>query len=103
MGLAAINGWSLGSLDAITAFLYAALYDIEDGIYLVEPPAYLVKHGYIPKGILLKLKKALYVLRKAPKKWQQGRDCKLRRLAFSYQTKECVFKSGEHFDLREKS
>ena len=67
LALAARNGWSIGSLDVMTAFLYATLDDIEDGIYLVEPPAYLVKHGYIPKGILWKLKKALYGLRKAPK------------------------------------
>ena len=57
LALAAKNGWSIGSLAVMTAFLYAVLDDIKDGIYLVDPPAYLVKHGYVPKGVLWKLKK----------------------------------------------
>ena len=73
LALAARKGWSLGSLDVITAFLYSTLHDIDDGIYLIEPPAYLVKHGYIPKGVLWKLKKALYGLRKAPKSGRKKR------------------------------
>ena len=56
MALTARKRWSLGSLDVITAFVYSILSDIDDGIYLIEPPAYLVKHGYVPKGVRWNLK-----------------------------------------------
>ena len=73
LAMAARKGWSLGSLNVITAFLYATLDDIEDGIYLVEPPAYLVKHGYIPKGILWKLKKGTLWIEESSKEMAAGK------------------------------
>ena len=89
MALAARKGWSLGSLDVITAFLYAALDDAEDGIYLVQPPEFLVKQGYIRRGVLWKLKKALCGLRKTPTMWQDERDKQLRSTTFIFQDQEC--------------
>ena len=75
--------WSIGSLDVRTAFLYAELDDEEDGIFLVQPPAILVRMNLVKPGVLWKLKKALYGLRCAPKKWGQTRYVTL-------QHSECV-------------
>ena len=40
-------GWSSGCLGVMTAFLYACLDDALDGVYLIEPPAFLVTNGVI--------------------------------------------------------
>ena len=66
--------WSVGSLDVKTAFLYAELIEEEDGIVVVQPLAVLVRLGLVPPGVMWKLKKALYGLRCAPKRWSQKRD-----------------------------
>ena len=39
------TGWSIGSLDVNTAFLYAALHEEEDGILSVQPPSIVGKEG----------------------------------------------------------
>ena len=39
LALGAEKGWSIGSLDVNTAFLYAELNDAEDGIVVVQPPS----------------------------------------------------------------
>ena len=65
---------SVGSLDVKTAFLYAELNEEEDGILVVQPPSLLVRMGLVEPGIMWKLKKALYGLRCAPKRWSQERD-----------------------------
>ena len=69
--------WSLGLLDVITAFLYAALNEKEDGIIIVQPPTILVRLGLVKPGVMWKLKKALYGLRCAPKRWGEERDATL--------------------------
>ena len=54
--------------------MYAELIEEEDGIVIVQPPAVLVRLGLVPQGVMWKLKKALYGLRCAPKRWSQKRD-----------------------------
>eukprot|EP00975_Prorocentrum_lima_P027778 5840657-Prorocentrum_lima.AAC.1 len=50
-------------------FKRAPLDPVEDGIILVQPPSLLVKLGIVQPGALWKLKKSLYGLRCAPKRW----------------------------------
>ena len=47
---------------------------MEDGIYLIKPPRYLVELGIEEEGVYWKLNTAMYGLRKAPKKWEETRD-----------------------------
>ena len=72
--MGADKGWSVGSLDVKTAFLYAELNEEEDGILVVQPPSLLVRMGLVEPGIMWKLKQALYGLRCAPNRWSQARD-----------------------------
>ena len=74
LALGVDKGWSIGSLDVKTAFLYAELDEEEDGIIVVQPPSILVRLGLVRPGVLWKLKKALYGLRCAPKRWGEERD-----------------------------
>ena len=59
LALGAERGWSVGSLDVKTAFLYAELIEEEDGIVAVQPPALLVRLGLVRSNVQWKLKKAL--------------------------------------------
>ena len=61
----------------MTTFLCACLCDQDDGVYLVEPPAFLIKNGFVPSGVCWKLKKALYGLCQAPKRLQHDIDATL--------------------------
>ena len=74
LALGAERSWSIGSLDVKTAFLYADLIEEEDGIVVVQPPALLARLGLVKPNVQWKLKKALYGLRVAPKRWSQKRD-----------------------------
>eukprot|EP00975_Prorocentrum_lima_P042902 9009170-Prorocentrum_lima.AAC.1 len=58
----------------MTAFLYAPLDPVEDGVILVQPPSLLAKLGVAQPDVLWKLKKSLYGLRCAPKRWSTTRD-----------------------------
>ena len=66
--------WPIGSADLSTAFLNAELTDTEYGVYLVVPPKFIINLGLEQEGILWKLDRALYGLKRAPKKWEQTRD-----------------------------
>ena len=72
--------WSIGTADFATAFLNAHLVDNEDGIYIVKPPQYLVELGLEESNIYWKLDRAMYGLRKAPKKWEETRNAGLEAL-----------------------
>ena len=90
IALGATNGWSVGSLDVKTAFLHAPMNDEEDGIVLVHPPAILTRLGLVDTGEVWKLKKALYGLRSAPKKWSQTRDEEIRSSTIELDEKVAV-------------
>ena len=44
------NEWNIGALDIETASLHAELDDKDDGIYIVDPPAIMVKHCLVKEG-----------------------------------------------------
>ena len=73
-------GWSIGTADFATAFLNAHLDDQEDGVYIVKPPQYLVELGLEDPKTYWKLNRAMYGLRKAPKKWEETRNAGLKDL-----------------------
>ena len=77
LAMASKRGWSIGSLDVVTAFLYSEFDDSEDDIILVKPPAILVKFGLIEEGVYWKLNRVLYGLRSGPKRWGDTRDVAL--------------------------
>ena len=78
---------SLGCLDISNAFLNAELDGLLDGVYLVEPPAYLFRNGFAPARVYWKLKKALYGLRQVPEKWQQRMDKTVLPISSEYKGK----------------
>ena len=64
--LAELKNWEIGALDIKTAFLYAELNDKDDGVYVVNPPQVLVRHGFVKPGKVWKLKKSLCGLAQSP-------------------------------------
>ena len=78
---ASVTDWSIGTADFAAAFLNAHLVDQEDGIYIVKPPQYLVELGIEEPNIYWKLNRAMYGLRKAPKKWEETRNAGLKVLS----------------------
>ena len=53
------------------------------GLILVQPPAQWVAWGFVEKGVVWKLNRAVYGLRRSPKWWSDERGSKLRRLTWT--------------------
>jgi hypothetical protein len=89
LALAANRGWQVHHLDVKTAFLNG---ELEEEVYVAQP------EGYVEKGkekMVLKLSKALYGLRQAPRAWNIKLDKSLRLLGFSKCASEpAVYKRG---------
>lgn len=64
IAIAAINGWEVHQMDAVTAFLYS---DLSEVIFVEQPEGY-VEEGQ--EGKVCMLLKSLYGLKQAPKYWQ---------------------------------
>ena len=77
---ASVTDWPSGTADFAAAFLNAHLVDQEDGIYIVKPPQYMVELGLEDSAVYWKLNRAMYGLRKAPKKWEETRNAGLKTL-----------------------
>ena len=73
--IAAEKGWHMGKLDVSTAFLNAPL---DQDIVIVQPPRFLVELGLVAEGEYWLLRRALYGLRVAPRKWELERDKRMR-------------------------
>ena len=76
IALAAQKGWQVHHMDVKSAFLNG---DLREEVYVQQPPGFIVK-GSSDK--VLKLKKALYGLRQAPRAWNAKLDSELLRLGF---------------------
>ena len=77
LAYAAYKGWSLRQLDVKTAFLIPTLPDSEV-IYMTPPP--LVE---VPEGMALKLKRCLYGLRQASRRFYEHMSASLKELGFT--------------------
>lgn len=76
IALAALKGWQVHHMDVKSAFLNG---DLREEVYVQLPPGFVVKDG---SGKVLKLKKALYGLRQAPRAWNARLDSELVKLGF---------------------
>lgn len=76
IALAAQSGWSVHHLDVKSAFLNG---DLEEVVYVTQPPGF-VESGKECK--VLRLRKALYGLRQAPRAWNIKLDHSLLSLGF---------------------
>ena len=89
LALAANRGWQVHHLDVKTAFLNG---ELEEEVYVAQP------EGYVEKGkekMVLKLSKALYGLRQAPRAWNVKLDKSLKMLGFSKCASEpAIYKRG---------
>jgi hypothetical protein len=77
LAVAAHHGWQVHHMDVKSAFLNG---DLAEGVYVAQPS------GFVKKGkesMVLKLHKALYGLRQAPRAWNSMLDASLCRLGFS--------------------
>lgn len=76
LALAAHRGWSVHHMDVKSAFLNG---DLQEEVYVHQPP------GYVDDGnehAVLRLRKALYGLRQAPRAWNAKLDASLVSLGF---------------------
>ena len=76
IALAAQRGWQVHHMDVKSAFLNG---DLLEDVYVQQPPGFVVKAS---SGKVLKLKKALYGLRQAPRAWNARLDSELVKLGF---------------------
>jgi len=73
-------------MDAVNAFVHC---DLDEVVYMKMPP------GFVKKGKVLRLKKALYGLRRSPLLWQKNLTNSLKELGFKEVPQEpCVMLSG---------
>lgn len=77
LALAAQNGWHVHHMDVKSAFLNG---ELAEEVYVVQPPGFVDDKQ--PRHVL-KLTKALYGLRQAPRAWYEKLDASLSHLGFS--------------------
>ncbi|KAG8064903.1 hypothetical protein GUJ93_ZPchr0004g39485 [Zizania palustris] len=75
--VAAQEGWLVHHMDVKSAFLNG---ELKEEVYVQQPPGFIAA-GH--EGKVLKLKKALYGLRQAPRAWNSKLDSSLRSLGFT--------------------
>jgi hypothetical protein len=76
IALAARSGWKVHHMDVKSAFLNG---DLCEEVYVQQPPGFVVENG---SGKVLRLRKALYGLRQAPRAWNARLDKELLKLGF---------------------
>jgi hypothetical protein len=76
VALAAHHGWPIHHMDVKTAFLNG---DLLEEVYVEQPPGFIVDGK---ESKVLRLRKALYGLRQAPRAWNTKLDASLHSLGF---------------------
>jgi hypothetical protein len=76
LALAAQEGWCVHHIDVKSAFLNG---DLKEEVYVHQPPGFAIPNK---EGKVLRLRKALYGLRQAPRAWNAKLDSTLRRMGF---------------------
>jgi hypothetical protein len=92
IALAAQKGWQIHHMDVKSAFLNG---DLMEEVYVQQPPGFVVEGG---NGKVLKLKKALYGLRQAPRAWNAKLDSELIKLGFERNPLEHAVYRRSHSD-----
>ena len=75
-------GWSIGSLDIGTAFLYASMPEEEEELVFVKPPNLLLLFQLVAANVHWIARKAVYGLRQSPKQWGLYRDDEIKKMRF---------------------
>jgi len=90
LAVAANRGWEVHHLDVKSAFLNG---ELEEEVYVSQPEGYTVKNK---EHLVLRLSKALYGLRQAPRAWNIRLDKSLKNLGFRRCVQEqAVYTRGE--------
>jgi len=76
LSMAANWGWQVHHLDVKIAFLNG---DLKEDVYVSQPEGYVIKGK---ENCVLKLSKALYELKEAPRAWNVKLDGSLKKLGF---------------------
>jgi len=92
IALAAQKGWQVHHMDVKSAFLNG---DLMEEVYVQQPPGFVVEGG---SGKVLKLNKALYGLRQAPRAWNAKLDSELIKLGFERNPLEHAVYRRKHND-----
>jgi hypothetical protein len=89
LALAAQEGWRVHHMDVKSTFLNG---DLKEEVYVHQPPGFAIPSK---EGKVLRLRKALYGLRQAPRAWNAKLDSTLRRMGFEQSPHEvAVYRRG---------
>jgi hypothetical protein len=94
LALAAHQGWLVHHMDVKSTFLNGVL---EEEIYVMQPPGFTITGQ---QGKVLRLKKALYGLRQAPRTWNTCLDATLKGLGFEQSAHEHAVYGRGHGSAR---
>jgi hypothetical protein len=88
-GLAAKEGWRVHHMDVKSAFLNG---DLKEEVYVHQPPGFAIPGK---EGKVLRLCKALYGLRQAPRPWNAKLDSALKGMGFGQRPHEAaIYRRG---------
>jgi hypothetical protein len=82
--LAAQEGWHVHHMDVKSAFLNG---DLKEEVYVHQPPGFVIPGK---EGKVLRLRKALYGLRQAPRAWNVKLDSMLKGMGFGQSPQEAA-------------
>lgn len=86
------DGWEVHHLDVKSVFLHG---ELKEEVYVSQPEGFKVKGK---EETVLKLSKALYGLRQAPRAWNTLLDRSMKQLGFTKCAREqTVYKRGKDF------
>lgn len=90
LALAAQEGWHVHHMDVKSAFLNG---DLKEEVYVRQPPGFVIPGK---EGKVLRLRKALYGLRQAPRAWNAKLDSTLMQIGFQQSAHEAaVYRRGK--------
>src|SRR5688572_28157620 len=75
--MSAQQGWHVHHMDVKSAFLNS---DLKEEVYVHQPPGFAIPGK---EGKVLRLRKALYGLRQAPRAWNAKLDSTLKGMGFT--------------------
>ncbi|XP_062196444.1 uncharacterized protein LOC133899480 [Phragmites australis] len=95
LALAAQEGWRVHHMDVKSAFLNG---DLKEEVYVHQPPGFAIPGK---EGKVLRLRKALYGLRQAPRAWNVKLDSTLKGMGFEQSPHEvAIYRRGRANSLK---